>query len=182
MNRVFFSRLLEVLAVIAVGALVWSNFTLRREVRALQQALQHESQRTSPRAWQPGEIFDPAGLTAPDGHTFTPRGRVRGMMLVTVVDPTCTSCDAAAAEVGSRLRNMAASPMVVSNSADVAATAAFAARHGIQGVTFRVPETLAPHLRLKFAQAPQVFLVRDGRVTTTCPTVSDCLAKVAAKR
>ncbi|HEY0141818.1 MAG TPA: hypothetical protein VGF48_13045 [Thermoanaerobaculia bacterium] len=173
-------RIVESAVVVAFGALLWSNFNLRRDNTALRRAIEQTRMRTSSTIFHPGERFEYGGLIAPNGLVMTPAQAPRGRQLVLVVDPTCGSCDEAASEIRDRRRSMIVPPVVVStgNAVD---TAAFAKRLNLVGLVFRTPDTLAPQVRTKFAKTPQVFFVTRGTVTAVCASVEECLARHGPK-
>ena len=165
--------LLEAAVVVAMALLIWTNLALRRENDGLRHALELSRRAASSRVFHPGERFEYAGLVAPGGGVLQQGQMAAERQLVLIVDPSCGTCEEETRELRARRHDGSMPPMIVSTGT-AADTAAFAQRLDVTGITFRLSESVAPEVRVKYSRTPQVFVAARGTVMTVCASVAGC--------
>ena len=172
-------RLLAAGSVLAFLGMAYGNYRLRERVQLLENSLRRAHQQASSRVVRAGESFESLRVldTAGAPRLLDARGHEAGALVV-VVNPECASCEAATAEVRARVRAKSRQPVWLVSLADAEATRDFARRHGLEELTYHLPEDVNPFLRQRLSSVPQVFVV-DSRekVIRACQTVAECTAR-----
>jgi hypothetical protein len=177
-NRTITLRLLAFAGVALFLGLVYTNHLLRRRLDETRHALRRAQQQLSSHVVSAGERFESLRVLDASDRPRILEANGRGPVLVAVVNPTCDSCVEVADAVKEVLRTHAGGTVWLLSQGDAAGTRDFARRHGVEAVTYRLPDDLNPFVRQRLARAPQVFVV-DGHenVVRTCETVASCAAE-----
>ena len=169
-------RVLAAACLVVFLAMLYSNYRLRQRIHLLEQSLGRAKRQASSRVVRPGETFESLRVLDHDGapKLLDTRGRETGA-LVAVVNPQCASCDAVTGEVRDYVGTKSSRPVWLLSLAEGEVTRDFAARHGLQGVTYHLPDDVNPFLRQRLSSVPQVFVVdAQEKVIRTCETVAEC--------
>ena len=158
-------RALEVAVVIAIGGLIWSNYTLRARGARAQSARPATLQ-----AFAVGERFDRIPVVRADGSAQT-LDLTAGRTLVAVLNPSCGSCQTSLAQLGA----ISPLPSIVFAAKDSPpGLPEAAAKAGLRDRVYTVATAASPQFRERFVVNPQIFVVDRGKVVRTCASVAEC--------
>ena len=160
------ARVLEVAVVVAIGALIWSNYTLRARVLRAQSARPAEALR----AFAVGERFDRVPVVRPDGSAQT-LDLTSGRTLVAVLNPSCGSCQTSLAQLGA---GSPLSSIVFAAKDSPPGLPEAAAKAGLGDRVYTISSAASPQFRERFVVNPQIFVVDRGKVVRICDSVAEC--------
>ncbi len=157
---------LEGAVILAVGVLVWSNYSLRAQVRRAQTVRPAAAMR----AFAVGERLDRVPVVRADGSAQT-LDLTSGRMVVAVLNPSCGTCQTTLAQLGAALS--VPSLIFASRDAD-AGLSAVAAKFGLRDRAYTVSGSVSPQFRERFVINPQIFVIDRGKIVRTCDSVAEC--------
>lgn len=152
---------LEIGVVVLVALLIWKNFALRRQARAIAAAPVRQHAFVARDAVTSIPIVD---LTGKRGALDLQSGRTT----IAIVDPGCDSCR----ELVASLRG--ASGVRVLSLAPLDETRQLAAQSGLGAAVSAIGSPLPKPVAAQLQIYPQLFIVDHGRVVRTCLTIAEC--------
>ncbi|HEX6095622.1 MAG TPA: hypothetical protein VF432_04795 [Thermoanaerobaculia bacterium] len=159
------ARTLEALVLIAVVALVWSNYALRKRLKTPAFGSTAEV-----RAFAVGERLTRVPVTQP-GRPNQVLDFTHRRALVAVVNPSCGTCQSIVEAAAS---NRSLEPVFFTARESAAELVRRAAPLGLSDRIFALDPSLPRPFQDRFVINPQIFIVDRGKVVRTCDNVPEC--------
>ncbi len=168
-QRFLIALIAVLLALLAVN--VGFSFKQQRQIRTLTHEVRLAREQSAPRRFDKGDQIDRLDVVDTAGVQQVLQARQHDQQMVVVVNPSCASCLVLAEELR---KTPPAIPVWVLSVGDPAATAKFATEQKLSGVYALAPGA-DPSLRPRFRATPQVFILANGIVRSTCERVTGCV-------